>query len=127
MHGELAAAGAEDVAGNPDVIPQVEQFVELEALIPDRIQTNVDLQALAALLQLSKAGLTLRADGHETPGNCNRRPLRVQHFRRDLPELQAYFRNRVRSDKLVGVRLLTKRGNLAQLIFTEREKIALEF
>jgi hypothetical protein len=33
----------------------------------------------------------------------------------------------VGSDKLVRVYLLTKRGNLAQLIFTEREKIALEF
>jgi hypothetical protein len=103
MHGELAGPGAEDVAGNPDVVSQVEQLVELEALLSDGIQTNVDLQPLTALLQLGKAGLALGADGHDAPGNRDHRPLRVQHFRRDLSELLAHFRNRVRSDKLVGV------------------------
>jgi len=43
MDRELAGAGAEDVAGNPDVVPQVEQLIELKTLLADRIQANVDL------------------------------------------------------------------------------------
>ncbi len=127
MDGELAGPGAEDVAGDADVVSQIEQLVELKALLADGVQANVDLQPFSALLQLGKAGLALGADGHDAPRNCDRGPLRVQHFGRDLPELPPHLGERVRGGKLVGVCLLAERGNLAQLVFTQREEIALEF
>ena len=109
------------------MVAQVEQLVELKALFSDRIQANVDLQPFSTLLQLGKTGLALSADGHDAPGDGDHRPLCVQHFSRDLSELLAHFRQGVRSDKLVGVGLLAKRGNLAQLILAECKEIALEF
>ncbi len=60
MDGELAGAGAEDVAGDADVVSQVQQLVELETLLAHGIQADVDLQPFAALLQMGKAGLALR-------------------------------------------------------------------
>ncbi len=95
MDGELAGAGAEDVAGDADVVSQIEQLVELKALLAYGIEANVDLQPLAALLQLGKTGLALGADGHDAPGDRDHGPLRVQHFGRDLSELAAHFRERV--------------------------------
>ena len=80
MDGELAGAGAEDVAGDPDVVSQVEQLVELKALLSHGVEANIDLQPLAALLQLGKAGLALGADGHDAAGDRDHGPLRVQRF-----------------------------------------------
>ena len=54
-------------------------------------------------------------------------PLRIQHFGRDLSKFLPHFAKRVRSGKLVGIGLLAKLGNLAQLILAERKEIALEF
>ena len=127
MDGELAGAGAEEVAGDPDVVAQVEQLVECESLVADGIEANVDLQPLAALLERGKAGLALGADGHDAAGDRDHGPLRVEHFGGDLSELPADLRERVGGDKLVGVGLLAELGNLAQLVFAQREEIALEF
>ena len=86
MDGELAGAGAEEVAGDADVVAQVEQLVELKALLADSVEADVDLQAFAALLQLGEAGFALGADGHDAPGDCDYGPLRVQHFGARAPE-----------------------------------------
>ena len=78
MDGELAGPGAEDVAGDADVVSQVQQLVELKALFSHGIQANIDLQPFAALLQLGEAGLALGADGHDAPGDRDHGPLRVE-------------------------------------------------
>ena len=40
---QFAGAGAEDIAGNSDVVAQIEQLVELKTLFSYRIQADVDL------------------------------------------------------------------------------------
>src|SRR5580692_9457188 len=127
MDGELAGPGAEDIAGDADMVSQVQQLVELKALFSHGIQANVDLQPFTALLQLGKACLALGADGHDAPGDRDHGPLRVERFGGNLSELLAHLREGMGSDEVVGVCLLAKRGNLAQLVFAQREKIALEF
>jgi hypothetical protein len=85
------------------------------------------LQPLSALLQLGESCLALSANSHDAAGDRYHRPLSIQRFGRDLSELLPHFGKCVRSGKLVGVALLPKRGNLAQLILAERKQIALEF
>ena len=43
MDGQLAGTGAEDVAGNSDMVAQVKQLIELKALLSYGVQANVDL------------------------------------------------------------------------------------
>ena len=69
VHGQLAGAGAEEIAGDADVVAEIEQLVELEGLLAHGVEAHVDLQALAALLQLRKAGLALGADRHQASGD----------------------------------------------------------
>ena len=69
VDGQLAGAGAEEVAGDADVVAQVEQLVEREALLADGVEADVDLQPLAILLERGEAGLALGADGHDAPGD----------------------------------------------------------
>ena len=109
------------------MVPQVEQFIELKTLLANRIQANVDLQPLSALLELGESCLALSANSHDAAGHRDHRPLSIQRFGRNLSELLPHFGKRVRCDELVGVCLLAKRGNLAQLVLAERKEIALEF
>ena len=46
--GELAGAGAQEVAANADVVAEVEQLVEREGVFADVVLADVDLEALAA-------------------------------------------------------------------------------
>ena len=69
MDGELAGAGAEEIAGDADVVAEVEELVEREALLADGVEADVNLQALAALLQRGEARLALGADGHDAAGD----------------------------------------------------------
>jgi len=78
-------------------------------------------------LELGESCLALSANSHDAAGDRDLRPLSVQRFGRSLSEFLPHFGKCVRSDKLVGVGLLAKRGNLAQLILAERKQIALEF
>ena len=48
-------------------------------------------------------------------------------FGRKIAELLTAFGEGVGGEKLIGVRLLAECGNLAQLVLTQREEIALEF
>jgi hypothetical protein len=55
MHREFAGSGAEEIARHADVVAEIEQFVEREALLADRIKTHIDLQTarrLAAVWQI---------------------------------------------------------------------------
>jgi hypothetical protein len=69
VDGELAGAGAEEMAANADVVAEVEELVEGEGVFADVVLANVDLEALAALLELREAGFALNADGHDAAGD----------------------------------------------------------
>ena len=69
VDGELAGAGAEEVAVDADVVAEVEEFVERKGEFADGVFADVDLEALTALLELGEAGLALGADGHDAAGD----------------------------------------------------------
>ncbi len=46
VDGQLAGAGAEEIAGDADVVAEVEQLVERKALLADGVEAHVNLQAL---------------------------------------------------------------------------------
>ncbi len=69
VDGELAGAGAEEMAADADVVAEVEELVEGEGVFADVVLADVDLEALAALLELREAGLALDADGHDAAGD----------------------------------------------------------
>ncbi len=78
VNGELAGAGAEEIALHPDVVAEVQQLIKREALLADRVQAHVNLQPLAMLLQMGKPRLALQADGHQPAGHGDRGALRLQ-------------------------------------------------
>ena len=59
------------VSADADVVAEVEQFVELESLVADGIFLDVDLQPLAALLQVGESGLAHEADRHDASGDAD--------------------------------------------------------
>ncbi len=75
VDGELAGAGAEEVAADADVVAEVEELVEGEGVFTLLggaayvVLADVDLEALAALLELREAGFALGADGHDAAGD----------------------------------------------------------
>ncbi len=69
VDGELAGAGAEEMAADADVVAEVEELVEREGVFADVVLADVDLEALAALLELREAGFALDADGHDASGD----------------------------------------------------------
>ncbi len=69
VDGELAGAGAHEVAADADVVAEVEELVEGEGVLADVVFADVDLEALAVLLELGEAGLALEADGHDASGD----------------------------------------------------------
>ncbi len=71
VDGELAGAGAEEVAVDADVVAEIEQLVEGEGGVADGIFADVDLEPLPAALELGEAGLALGADGHEAAGDAD--------------------------------------------------------
>ena len=60
------------------MVAQIEQFVESEALLADIIELDVNLKALAALLQMRKACLALSANGHQPPCHFHVHALLLQ-------------------------------------------------
>ena len=78
VDGELAGAGAEEVAADADVVAEVEELVEGEDVFADVVFADVDLEALAVLLELREAGFALDADGHDAAGDGD---LEVQRAR----------------------------------------------
>jgi hypothetical protein len=58
-----------EVAADADVVAEVEELVERECLLADGVEADVDLEALAALLQGGEAGLALGANGHDAAGD----------------------------------------------------------
>ncbi len=69
VEGELAGAGAHEVAADADVVAEVEELVEVEDFFADVVLADVDLEALAVLLDLGEAGFALDADGDDAAGD----------------------------------------------------------
>ena len=69
VQGELAGAGAHEVAVDADVVAEIEELVEGEGGLADVVLADVELEALAVLLELRKAGFALNADGHDAAGD----------------------------------------------------------
>ena len=69
VNGKLAGTSAEEMATNADVVAEVEKFVECECVFANIVFADVDLEALAALLELRKTGFTLDANGHDASGD----------------------------------------------------------
>jgi len=69
VEGEFAGAGAHKVAADADVVAKVEKLVEVEEIFTDVVFADVDLEALAVLLDLGEAGFALDADGHDASGD----------------------------------------------------------
>ena len=68
---EFAGAGAEEMTANADMVAEVEELVEGEGVFADVVFANVDLEALAAPLDLREAGFALDANGHDAAGDRN--------------------------------------------------------
>ena len=69
VDGELAGAGAEEMAASADVVAEVEELVEGEGVFADVVLADVDLEALAALLELRESGFALNSDRHDAAGD----------------------------------------------------------
>ena len=76
---ELAGAGAEQVAFHADDVADIQHLEELEIALAHGVFLDVDLQALAVLLQVREAGLAHVADGHDAAGDAHAH-LRRQFF-----------------------------------------------
>src|SRR5260370_36986684 len=57
------------MAADADVVAKVEELVEGEGVFADVVFADVDLEALAALLELREAGSALDANGHDATGD----------------------------------------------------------
>ena len=57
------------MTADADVIAEVEEFIEREGVFAGVVFADVDLKALAALLELRESGFALDADGHDASGD----------------------------------------------------------
>ena len=71
MNRQFAGARAEQISAHPDVVAQIEQFVQFETLLANRIFLHIDLQSLAALLQVGESRLAHQPDRHDPSGNAH--------------------------------------------------------
>ena len=71
VDGKFAGTSAKQISAHADVVAEVQQFVELESLLSDRIFLDVNLQSLAPLLQMREPGLAHETDRHEASGDAN--------------------------------------------------------
>ncbi len=114
VHGKLAGFRAEQVTSDPDVIPQVEQSVKFEALVAYGIPPDVDLQALATLLQVRKSGLAHQPNRHNAPGDTNRHPRVFQLLGGLVGIAGENLRNGMSEIKPARIPFLSQRFNLFQ-------------
>ena len=78
-------------------------------MVADGVETDVNLEALAFLLQGGEAGLALLADGHDAAGDGDGDALGFELLAGRLIPLGADVGDGVRGGELVGI------GCLAQL------------
>ena len=109
------------------MVAQVEELVEREALLADGVQADIDLQALAALLQGGEAGLALGANGHDAPGDGYRHAIGFQILGRRFAPLGAHLGDGVRGRELVGIGRLAQLLDFFQLFLAQIEEVVLKF
>ena len=126
VHRELACARAEEIAGDADVVAEVEQLVKLKCLLAYGIEPNVDLQPLAALLELRKTGLALGTDGHDASGDGYLRAFGLQLLAGRAVIERAQYGDVVSGAVVIGVGGVTQGCDLLQLLLPQRKQAALE-
>ncbi len=126
VHRELAGAGAEEIAGDADVVAEVEQLVKLKGLLAYCVEPHIDLEPLAALLELREAGLALGADGHDASGDGDIDALGLELLGGPAVELRAQRGDLMRGAVMIGIGGVTQRGDLLQLLLPQRKEAALE-
>ncbi len=119
VDGKLAGAGAEEIALHADVVAEVEQLVEREALFADEVELDVDLQLLAALLEMGESGLALQADGHDASGDADVDARVFQLLGRFGKVLVENLREGMRGFVTVRVGELAEGLNLLEFFFAE--------
>jgi hypothetical protein len=103
VEGELAGAGAHEVAADADVVAEVEELVEGEGVFADVIFADVDLEALAVLLDLGEAGFALDADSHDAAGDGGFEVHALEVFGGEMFAEGAELGNRGGEGEAVGV------------------------
>jgi hypothetical protein len=79
---QLAGLGAEQVAARANVIAKIKQLVELESLLSHGIFFDVDLQFLAALLDVRKPRFAHQPDRHNASSNADVHSRGIEFLRR---------------------------------------------
>ncbi len=128
VHRQLAGAGTKQIAGDSDVVAQIEQLVEREASVADCVEPDVDLQPRALLLQRGESGLALQTDGHDAPGHGYRYALGLKLLAGRLVPLRAHLGQRDRLFVLpgrepVGIGHLPQLFDLFEFLFAKLEEI----
>jgi len=126
VNGELAGAGTEEVAGDSDVVAEVEEFIELEGLVADSVFANVDLEADAVLLELRESRLALGADSHDASGDGDVDALGFELLGRSVVAGAAEVGDRVRRAEGIGIGGLAEGLDLLEFCLAESEEVSLE-
>jgi hypothetical protein len=116
VHAEFAGAGAKQVSAHADVVAEVEQFVELETLLTNRIFLHVNLQLLPTLLQMREPGLAHEANRHDAPGDAHVHAHLFELFRGLRQIVGQNLRDGVRELVLAAVRGLAQGLNPFQFL-----------
>ena len=113
---QLAGAGAEEIAAHANVVAQVKQLVKGKTFFADEVQLHVDLQPLAALLEMRKAGLALQANRDDAPGDFYRNTRIFQLLGCLLAVFSQNLRDGVGKGELVRIGLLAQGFNLGKFL-----------
>jgi hypothetical protein len=68
---EFARAGAEEIAAHSHVVAEIEQPIQIKALLADGIFFYVDLEPLALLLEVGEPGFAHQAYRHNASGSAD--------------------------------------------------------
>jgi hypothetical protein len=89
---QFARMRPEKVAGDADVVAQIQQLVKRKSLLAHGVQPHINLQAHAVLLQRRKPRLTLCANRHNASGHSHGHPSGFKVLSRSLTPLGAHGR-----------------------------------
>ncbi len=116
VYRQFVGTGAEEIAFHADVIAGVQQLVELKSLFANIVEPDIDLQPLAALLQMGKSSLSLYADGHQASGKADVHARRFE-FGSGLGRIfLENLGNVVGGFVAIGIRRLPQRLDLLQFV-----------
>jgi len=101
------------------VVAQVKQLVKGKTFFPDEIQLYVDLQPLAALLEMGKTSLALQTDRNDASGNFYRNTRILQLLGCLFAVFGQDLRDGVGEGELVRIGLLAQGFNIAHLLLPQ--------